>query len=53
MTEEVDDQVKVLNLRLDEALHQRLAAEAKHSVRSLNGEIVWRLRQSLPEEPAA
>ena len=53
MTEEVDDQVKVLNLRLDETLHQRLTAEAKRSVRSLQGEIVWRLRQSLSEETAA
>jgi predicted HicB family RNase H-like nuclease len=51
------DRVNV-NLRFDEALHQRLVAEAKRSVRSLNGEIVYRLRESIeeqrkPDEPAA
>jgi predicted HicB family RNase H-like nuclease len=44
--EKEDDGVK-LNLRLDEGLHKQLAAEAKRSIRSLNGEIIWRLRQSL------
>jgi hypothetical protein len=42
-----------LCLRLDEPTHRRLTAEAKRSVRSLQGEIVWRLRQSLSEEAAA
>jgi predicted HicB family RNase H-like nuclease len=40
--EHINDAVKVLNLRLDEPLHRQLTAEAKRSVRSLNGEIVYR-----------
>jgi predicted HicB family RNase H-like nuclease len=52
-----DDTVRVLNLRLDETLHQQLAAEAKRQVRSLNGEIVYRLRRSIeaqqPDDRAA
>jgi predicted HicB family RNase H-like nuclease len=36
-----------VSLRFDEALHQQLVAEAKRSVRSLNGEIVFRLRKSI------
>jgi predicted HicB family RNase H-like nuclease len=51
--EHLDDAVKVLNLRLDEALHQQLAAEAKRSVRSLNGEIIFRLRRSLDQPEGA
>jgi predicted HicB family RNase H-like nuclease len=51
------DETKLLNLRLDEPLHRQLTAEAKRSVRSLNGEIIFRLRQSIetqqPDEPAA
>ena len=46
----MDDPVRVLNLRLDEALHRQLAAEAKRSVRSLNGEIIFRLRCSLDQQ---
>jgi predicted HicB family RNase H-like nuclease len=54
MNTEADDTVKVLNLRLDEALHRQLTAEARRSVRSLNGEIVFRLRKSLEiEAPTA
>jgi len=50
--EDLDEPVKVLNLRLDEALHRELTAEARRSVRSLNGEIIFRLRSSLrpPEQ---
>ncbi len=47
------DQVKVLNLRLDEAMHRQLTAEAKRSVRSLQGEIMWRLRKSLDQSEGA
>jgi predicted HicB family RNase H-like nuclease len=47
--EQLDDAVKILNLRLDEALHRQLTAEAKRSVRSLNGEIIFRLRRSLDQ----
>jgi predicted HicB family RNase H-like nuclease len=36
-----------LCVRLDEALRKRLIAEAKRSVRSLNGEIIFRLRRSI------
>jgi len=45
--EDLDEPVKVLNLRLDEALHRELTAEARRSVRSLNGEIIFRLRRTL------
>jgi predicted HicB family RNase H-like nuclease len=47
-----DDAVK-LNLRLDESLHQQLAAEAKRQVRSLQGEIIFRLRKSLDQQSEA
>jgi hypothetical protein len=38
-----------LCVRLDEALRQQLIAEAMRSVRSLNGEIIFRLRKSLDQ----
>ena len=38
-----------LSLRLDEPLRQLLLSAAKRSVRSLNGEIVWRLRKSFEQ----
>jgi len=44
------DEVIKLNLRLDEPLHRQLTAEAKRSVRSLNGEIIFRLRRSLERQ---
>ena len=42
-------------LRLDKGLHRSLVSEAARFERSLNSEIVWRLRQSLeqPSETAA
>ena len=40
-----------LNLRLDERLHQQLMAEARRSVRLLNGEIIWRLRKQVEPRP--
>ena len=42
-------------LRFTKELHEQLAAEARASERSLNSEIVYRLRQSLrtAEEAAA
>lgn len=36
-----------LNLRLPGELHERLTVEAKFAVRSLNSEIIWRLRQAI------
>jgi G3E family GTPase len=43
-----------VSLRFDEALHQQLVAEARRAVRSLNGEIIYRLRKSIEaHEPAA
>jgi hypothetical protein len=36
-----------VNLRLDDALRQQLIAEAKQSMRSLNSEIAFRLRNSI------
>jgi predicted HicB family RNase H-like nuclease len=35
-----------LTLRFDEDLRQQLAEAANHSVRSLNGEIIFRLKTS-------
>jgi predicted HicB family RNase H-like nuclease len=49
LSEKKADPPKLL-LRLDEALHRQLTAEAKRSVRSLNGEITYRLRKSLEIE---
>jgi predicted HicB family RNase H-like nuclease len=40
-----------VNLRVDRDLHQRLIAEAKRSERTLNREIVFRLRQSIEAQP--
>jgi predicted HicB family RNase H-like nuclease len=39
--------VTSVNLRLENALHQQLIAEAKRSERSLPREIVYRLRRSI------
>jgi predicted HicB family RNase H-like nuclease len=50
MTEAPDNLVRVLNLRLDESLRRQLTAEARRSVRSLNGEIIFRLRRSLDQQ---
>jgi predicted HicB family RNase H-like nuclease len=50
MSKDDDDTVK-LNLRLDPTLHRRLAVEAKQSVRSLQGEIIFRLRNSFEQQP--
>jgi predicted HicB family RNase H-like nuclease len=43
--ERQDETVRLLT-RLDETLHRRLTLAAKRSARSLNGEILWRLRKS-------
>jgi predicted HicB family RNase H-like nuclease len=37
------------NVRMNDALCQRLKAEAKRSVRSINGEIIHRLLESLKD----
>jgi hypothetical protein len=44
-----------MSLRVDEALRQQLIEAAKRSVRSLNGEIVFRLRSTFdrPDPGAA
>lgn len=45
-----DDDGKIaVNFRFDEALHRQLADAAKDSVRSLNGEILYRLRKSFEQ----
>ena len=44
---QLDDAVKVLNLRLDEASHRQFTVNANRFVRSLNAEIIFRLRSSL------
>jgi predicted HicB family RNase H-like nuclease len=46
------DRVTV-NLRFDEGLHQRLVAEAKRSLRSLNNEVMFRLRESIERDSEA
>ena len=48
-----DEKKKVVKLviRLDAPLHRSLTKEAKRAFRSLNGEMLWRLRRSL-ERPA-
>jgi Arc-like DNA binding dprotein len=40
-----------VHVRLNEAFRQQLIAEAKRSERSLNGEIVYRLRRSIETQP--
>jgi len=42
-----------ITLRFDESLHQRLVAEARRSLRSLNGEVVYRLRESIERHSEA
>jgi len=39
--------------RFDRALHAALAAEAERSLRSLNSEMIWRLRKSLEQQETA
>jgi hypothetical protein len=39
-----------ISLRFDKALYQRLVEAAKREVRSLNGEVNYRLRQSIERE---
>lgn len=39
-----------LQVRMPEALRQRLAAEAEKANRSLNSEVLWRLGQTFGEE---
>jgi hypothetical protein len=41
-----------LKLRLDEALRQQIADAAQDSLRSMNSEIIVRLRKSLAEQAA-
>ena len=49
MDEQLRGQISVSGF--DEDLRAKLEAAAKRSVRSLSGEIVWRLRQSLEQQP--
>lgn len=49
MTQPANDRIK-LQLRINETLRQRLAEEAKRSVRSLNAEIIYRLRSSFERQ---
>jgi Arc-like DNA binding domain len=44
------DDIVALQVRLPEALRQRLVNEAEQSKRSLNSEILWRLGQTLEQE---
>jgi hypothetical protein len=44
------DDLVALKLRLNEALRRRVADAANASVRSLNGEIIYRLKSSFEQE---
>ncbi len=50
--ESIDLPVKT-NLRFDEELHEQLLKAARRSVRSINGEILYRLRKSFNERDEA
>jgi hypothetical protein len=39
-----------LVIRLDPVLHRSLTAEAKRALRSLNSEMLWRLRSSFGDD---
>ena len=47
-----EDRIAVC-FRFDRALHAALAAEAERSLRSLNSEMIWRLRKSLEQQETA
>jgi hypothetical protein len=47
------DERAELTLRLNEALRRQIAEAARRNVRSLNSEIVYRLRTSLETDEAA
>jgi len=49
----IDDPSKSsrLNLRFDDALRQQLERAAQHSERSLNREIIYRLKRTFEREP--
>jgi predicted HicB family RNase H-like nuclease len=51
MSKQASDPVK-LRVRLTEELRQRLSAAAKDSLRSLNSEILYRLRASFERDQA-
>jgi hypothetical protein len=52
MNKQANDPVK-LRVRLTEELRQRLSDAAKGSLRSLNSEILYRLRSSFESDEAA
>jgi predicted HicB family RNase H-like nuclease len=52
MDDRAEERVK-LNLRLDPQTHRRLTDEAREALRSLNNEIIWRLRQTLRQATPA
>jgi hypothetical protein len=53
MRENTPSKPVILSLRFSEALHRQIADEAKRSVRSINSEIVYRLKMSFEREAAA
>ena len=48
-TTQASEPVKLV-LRLDETMHERLTAEARTQLRSLNSQILWRLRLSFARD---
>jgi Mn-dependent DtxR family transcriptional regulator len=53
MEQNGDDTVVNVVIRLQGSLHQRLTAEAKRFERSLQREMIWRLRKSLERQETA
>jgi hypothetical protein len=53
MTTEKEDDAQQLSVRVDEALRQQLVSAARRSVRSLNGEILSRLRSTFDQQDTA
>jgi predicted HicB family RNase H-like nuclease len=46
----IDDLPVKTNFRFDRELHQKLAEAARRSVRSINGEMLFRLRASFEQQ---
>jgi hypothetical protein len=53
MTKQPHPRRTQISLHVDEALRRRLEAAAKAAVRTLSGEITYRLQQSLDESESA
>jgi hypothetical protein len=52
MAEQLESRTQV-SVLMDERLREQLEAAARRAVRSLSGEITWRLQRSLDESESA